>query len=54
MNPAITSQDIEEAENKREYLENEIATMTQDWQDKLTQVRDQAEQVLNEVEVKEF
>ena len=54
MNPAITSQDIEEAENKQEYLENEIATMTQDWQDKLTQVRDQAEKVLNEVEIKEF
>ena len=40
MNPAITSQDIDEAENKREYLENEIAEMTQNWQEKLTQVRD--------------
>ena len=28
MNPAITSQDIEDAEERREMLENEIAAMT--------------------------
>ena len=28
--------------------------MTQEWQEKLTGVRDQAEKVLNEVEIKEF
>ena len=54
MNPAITSQDIEEAEERREMLENEIAAMTQEWQEKLSSVRDEAEKVLNEVEIKEF
>lgn len=35
-------------------LENEIAAMTEEWKEKLGSVRDQAEQVLNEVEIKEF
>ena len=54
MNPAISSQDIEAAEEKQEALENEIAAMTQEWQEKLSAVRDYAEKELNQVEIKEF
>ena len=54
LNPAITSQDIDDAEARQQVLEEEIAAMTQEWQEKLTGVRDQAEKVLNEVEIKEF
>ena len=50
----MTAQDTEDAEARQEALENEIAAMTEEWRDKLNSVRDHAEQVLNEVEVKEF
>lgn len=54
LNPGISSQDIEEAENRQAELEGQIRIITSEWDSHLRQVRDQVEQTMSETEVKEF
>lgn len=54
LNPAISTQDIEEAEARQAELEEKIREITDEWDQHLRNVRDQVEVALNENEVKEF
>ena len=54
LNPAISSQDIEQAEYRQQELEGQIMEITEAWQQKLREVREEAEQHLNQTEIKEF
>ena len=54
MNPAITALDIEQAESRQQELQGQIEVISEKWQKKLGKVREQAEEVLNQTELKEF
>lgn len=54
LNPAISSQDLQEAEQRQEELEGEIHQITREWEEKLLEVREESERTLNANELKEF
>ena len=53
-NPGISAQEMEEAQERSRELNGKIENITDEWHDKLVEVRDQCERVLNETEVREF
>ena len=54
LNPAISGQNIEDAEERQRQLEAHIAQMIEQWRDKLREVREEAENELNQNEIREF
>ncbi len=54
IDPALAARGVEQAELKRQKMEQEIVQLKQEWQGQLEQVRQESERVLKEDEVKEF
>ena len=53
-NPGISAQEMEHAQERTMELNAKIENITDEWHEKLVEVRDQCERVLNETEVREF
>lgn len=52
--PAISTQSVARSESRKDRLEQEIAEMQQIWQEKLAEVREESQESLNELEMREF